>query len=65
MKYGPVTFVSADGTTTVEAHKRADGAWGWTKRRSGRKVGTNGQGIQRCRAVAQARREAGEGAVER
>lgn len=58
-KYPPVTFRHPDGITTVEAHKRADGEWQWTKRRRGRKVGTQGQGMQRCRAIAQARREAG------
>lgn len=59
-RYGPVTFECADGST-VEAHKRADGQWGWTKRsRNGRKIATNGQGIQRVRAIEAARRESGQ-----
>jgi hypothetical protein len=59
--YPPIIVTSADGVTVITVHKREDGEWGWTAKRGGRKVGTNGQGLQRVRAIEQAIRTAGTG----
>lgn len=50
--FPPVIVMSADGTTSIHVTKREDGDWGWTAYRGGRKVATNGEGIQRVRAIA-------------
>lgn len=68
--FPPVRFVCRDGRT-IETFVRRDRidtgvstrrAWGWRVRRSGRVVTTNGQAIQRYRAIDQAAQAAGPGA---
>lgn len=52
--FPPLIVMSRSDSTRVEVFKRADGRWQWTAKRGGRKVGWEGQGNYRCRAIDQA-----------